>query len=83
MPGARSLNRGRGGDGLSGWPGLACAILARAYRDAQSSNGVRADALEWLGSDGAADLLANLGEALGMDLDGDDLAALCEVLESG
>jgi len=65
---------------LYGWPGLACAILKQAYHDARSGNGERADALEFLLSPGAADMLGNLSEALGLGLDGGDLGELCEVL---
>ena len=68
---------------LYGYPGLACAIIDRAVRDAKSSNGVRADALDFLQSDGAASLVANLGDALGMALNGGELRGVCEALGEG
>jgi len=68
---------------LYGWPGLACAIIRQAYHDAQSGNGERADALDFLQSPGGADLLANLAEALGVGLGPGDLAKLAEIGHDG
>ena len=52
---------------LTGARTLALAILRRAARDARSGNGRRADALDFLRSDGCRDLIEDVAASLGMD----------------
>ena len=64
---------------LTGARTLALAILRRAARDARSGNGRRADALDFLRSDGCRDLIEDVAASLGMD--GDASVALDRFLQ--
>ena len=64
---------------LTGARTLALAILRRAARDARSGNGRRADALDFLRSDGCRDLIEDVAASLGMD--GDASIALDRLLQ--
>lgn len=62
--------------GLSGYPGLAVAILYRARQDVAQGNGYSLDAAAFLRSPWAARLLAGLCDVLGCEYDAGDLAVL-------
>ena len=61
---------GKNTDGLNGHAGLAAAVIRRAVRDAGSKNADLAhDARQWVQSGNCDQLLALLGESVGVDLD--------------
>jgi len=49
---------------LSGYPGLATALLNRAVRDAKLTGWRRAEAVLFLSSAGCGELIVNLGDAM-------------------
>jgi len=53
---------------LSGYPGLATALLNRAVRDAKLKGWRRAEAIVFLASAGCGELLVNLGDALSIPI---------------
>jgi len=64
---------------LTGARVLAMAILRQAARDARSGNGRRANALDFLRSDGCRDMLEDVAASLGID--GDASVALDRFLQ--
>ncbi len=69
--------------GLRGYEGIALAVLERAIKDARSGNGQRANARAFLRSKGCAALAVNLGEAMGRDFDGGEVAGMLAGIGKG
>jgi len=68
---------------LSGYPGLATALLNRAVRDAKLTGWRRAEAIVFLSSAGCGELITNLGDATNLPLGKDAQQALLQQLGVG